>query len=355
MTLLKLADTPRKSSISHMIAIGAGKGGVGKSTFSVNLALSLKEKGYSVGLLDADVYGPSLAQMLPSEVLPKEHEEREEFIVPGYSFGIPFISVAHFKKEASIVRSPIANALIDRFLHSVAWPNLDYLLIDFPPGTGDIQLTLMQKAPLSGAIVITTPQTVATLDVRKAIQLFQRMEIPVLGVAENMSYFPGPEGKGPLFPFGKGGGESLSREFSIPLLGKIPIDSAISEAGDLGVSLFSHAPDSLGAKEFVALGARVEELLLALPSSLPRVRQRDSFHLEIEENGEWTPLSLRKIQDHCPCAACQEKGKKKGDREVSLLEFSLVGRYAIRIAFSSGCRQGIYPISLLNQLIGIAE
>ncbi|NGX38943.1 MAG: Iron-sulfur cluster carrier protein [Chlamydiae bacterium] len=338
-----------KSKIAHILAVAAGKGGVGKSTVAVNLALDLKRRGLKVGLLDADVYGPSLEQMLPEGMEPVEDSENPEKLLPALTFGIPFISVAHFKKEASIVRAPIANALMEQFLEGVEWGELDVLIIDFPPGTGDIQLTLMQKAPISAAVMVTTPQKVATLDVRKAMQLFQNMHIPIMGVVENMSHYLDPNDV-KICLFGEGGGKALAKEFKVPFLGEIPIDPAISASADKGEALFEAHPESVGVKAFSVLGEKVMEGIAQLSKNSLTVRQKDSFHLEVEIEGEWKALSLHEIQKNCPCARCAQREEKKLDPEVSLLEFSPVGRYAIRIAFSSGCKQGIYPFSLLKTL-----
>jgi ATP-binding protein involved in chromosome partitioning len=339
-SLTVVQDSPKKNRIRSVWAIAAGKGGVGKSTVSVNLALALKAKGFKVGLLDADIYGPSLEQMLPKGMEPVEDLENPEKLLPGLAHGIPFISVAQFKKKASIVRAPIANQIIDQFLNIVDWGELDYLLIDFPPGTGDIQLTLMQKASISAAIMVTTPQTVSTLDVSKAMQLFRKMEIPILGVVENMSFFDVAGQR--VYPFGEGGAEALSKEFSVPILGKIPLDPSISLAGDSGMVLAEYEPFRQCLDEALLLEKKLsnDEIL---------IRQRDHNHLEIFFEGQWQGLSLQKIQEHCPCAACERK--KKSDASVSLLEFSPVGRYAIKIKFSSGCSQGIYPHSLLKYLV----
>ncbi|MDN3506833.1 MAG: P-loop NTPase [Simkaniaceae bacterium] len=345
MTGLKVLQEPKKKSrIGQIWAIAAGKGGVGKSTVSVQLALALKEQGYKVGLLDADIYGPSLEQMLPEGMEPIEDLEDPEKLLPGLALGIPFVSVAHFKKKASIVRAPIANQIIEQFLTIVEWGELDYLLIDFPPGTGDIQLTLMQKAQISAAIMVTTPQVVATLDVSKAIQLFQKMEIPVLGVLENMSFFE-QEGK-KVFPFGQGGAKILSTEFSIPILGEIPLDPEVSESGDKGVALRS---DASSAKAFKETLITILDLEKKLSNEVIEVRELDPQNIEIQFDRTWHTLSLHQIQKQCRCAAC-ERGKKS-DPSVSLLEFSPVGRYAIRFKFSSGCSQGIYPFTLLKNLV----
>ncbi len=355
MDVLKIVqDSPPSTDLSQVkriLAVAAGKGGVGKSSVSVNLALSLKRQGFKVGLLDADVYGPSLQQMLPKGVEPVEDQQNPEKLLPALTFGIPFISVAHFKKAASIVRAPIANQIIEQFLHTVDWGELDYLIIDFPPGTGDIQLTLMQKARIDAAIVVTTPQAVAALDVRKAMQLFEKMEIPILGVVENMSYFLDPVSKQRFAPFGSGAGEGLSKEFSVPCLGEIPIDSSISQAGDLGESLFETAPKSDAADVFLSICSRVIEQVDLLPRPNMNLRQAGPHHLEIELDNQWHRLSLHTLQKRCPCARC--KGEKKCAEDVSLLEFSLVGRYAIRVIFSSGCSQGIYPLALIEALVGL--
>lgn len=347
MTSLNVVQNSKEKSglsrVKSVLAVAAGKGGVGKSTVSVQLALLLKNQGFRVGLLDADIYGPSLRQMLPEGMEPAEDQSNPEMMLPGLAFGIPYISVAHFKREASIVRAPVANQIIEQFLRVIDWGELDYLIIDFPPGTGDIQLTLMQKAKISAAVVVTTPQVVATLDVGKAIQLFQKMEIPVLGVVENMSYFA--DGNTKFFPFGTGGGEALSKKFSIPMLGQIPIDSKISEGGDLGQSLPENSTSALAFNEVCKNVLEEEKKVFQKELA---VRQKDPFHLEVELEGGWHAVSLHELQKHCPCARC-EKEKKVAD-QVSLLEFSPVGMYAVRITFSSGCSQGIYPFALLKKV-----
>lgn len=230
---------PPLSRITHTIAIAAGKGGVGKSSVTTNLAIALKRAGYSVGVMDTDIYGPSIRQMLPEEQPPTQVGD---IIKPALSQGIRVISMAYFRhaNEATAVRAPIANGVITQFIKNVEWGHLDFLLIDFPPGTGDIQLTLSQQANLTGALIVTTPQEVALMDVRKAIHLFDQVNIPVIGIVENMSYYQPKNATEKVYLFGKGGGERLAAEIGAPFLGGIPLDPEICQSGDEGRSLFTN-------------------------------------------------------------------------------------------------------------------
>lgn len=246
------------SMVRNIIGIAAGKGGVGKSTLTVNLARALQRMGYSVGVMDTDIYGPSVRRMLPEDQMPAQSGER---IIPAVSGGIKLISMAYFRPEgeASAVRAPIANRILGQFIQTVEWGALDYLLIDFPPGTGDIQLTLGQQARLTGAVMVTTPQEVALMDVRKAMNLFNQVQVPIVGVVENMSFYR-HEGSGEIFHlFGKGGGERLARETGVPFLGEVPVDAAISQSGDGGMNLFDVEPMSSGGEAFMAIAERVVE------------------------------------------------------------------------------------------------
>lgn len=255
-----------KTTEPTVIGIAAGKGGVGKSSVTVNLALALKERGYSVGILDADIYGPSVRKMLPESELPTQ---KDQIISPAICSGIKMISMAYFRKEseASVVRAPIANGIISQFLKQVAWGTLDFLLIDFPPGTGDIQLTLCQQANLTGAIMVTTPQEVSRLDVRKAMNLFDQVKVPIIGIIENMSFYHHKKTDEILFIFGKGGGERLAREKGVPFLGMIPIDPEISVCGDFGRSLFETAKESASTKAFYTLAEQLVNHVSILKNS----------------------------------------------------------------------------------------
>ena len=250
-----------------VIAIAAGKGGVGKSSVTVNLALALKKLGYSVGIMDTDIYGPSIRKMLPEDSLPSQ---KGNVIIPAMCSGIPMISMAYFRKdhEAAVVRAPIANGVITQFIRQVEWGNLDFLLIDFPPGTGDVQLTLCQHANLTGAIMVTTPQEVAILDVRKAINMFDQVKVPILGIVENMSYYFHQKTSEKIYIFGQGGGKRLADEAGVPLLGTIPIDPELCVCGDMGQSIFAKDPESLtpSVKAFEALALNVIDHVSLLTS-----------------------------------------------------------------------------------------
>lgn len=266
---LEEKESPGKlKNIRYIVAVAAGKGGVGKSTMSVNLALALKKKGYAVGILDADIYGPSLAKMLPAETPLQNSDIYPEKLMPFTSKGVKVMSLSYlrFHNDPMAVRAPIANSVILQFLFQVEWGELDYLIIDMPPGTGDIQLTIMQKVALSGALIVTTPQAVALTDVRKAVQMFNQMNVPILGVVENMSHFIEPITKIVYYPFGKGGGEKLAAEFGMPFLGEVPLDSQISQTADEGGSLFEGYAYSPAVQSFEKISGHLVDHLYALES-----------------------------------------------------------------------------------------
>jgi ATP-binding protein involved in chromosome partitioning len=343
-----------KKRTSHVIAIAAGKGGVGKSTVTVNLGLALQRKGYAVGIMDVDIYGPSTRKMLPESRLP---QQKEGIIIPAESNGIKIISMAYFKKEneAAAVRAPIANQIVHQFIKNVEWGPLDFLLIDFPPGTGDIQLTLSQQANLTGAIMVTTPQEVALLDVSKAMHLFDQVKVPLIGVVENMSYFRHPTSHEIFHLFGKGGGEKLAQKSGIPFLGHIPIDPEISRCGDAGESLLGHQTE--GAKAFEALANALELRIATLHShhlSIRKLWQKERSSFTIEWNdGVVSDYKLSELQKHCPCAGCVDEitGKRISNschEDVQTSQIANVGRYALRIQFTSGCSNGIYDFTMLR-------
>lgn len=249
--------------VGNIVAVAAGKGGVGKSTVSVNLALAFRQMGYRVGIFDADIYGPSVRQMLPEDRLPTKKDQK---LLPAMCAGIRVMTMAYFRgeTEGALVRAPIANRVISQFMQEVDWGELDLLFVDFPPGTGDIQLTLSQQARLNAAVMVTTPSKVSTLDVNKAMGLFAQVQVPVLGVIENMAYYQTDSQEEPLYPFGRGGGEELARNSGVPFLGSIPIDSKLCQCADKGESLFLKYPNLPVTHQFLNLAQILKQHLKAL-------------------------------------------------------------------------------------------
>jgi len=233
--------------VKNTIAVASGKGGVGKSTVAVNLAVALAKDGANVGLIDADIYGPSIPLMLGIKEKPKIYEKDGKVVMqPLENYGIKMISIGFLVDDDAPViwRGPMASGAVKQFMSDVNWGELDYLVFDMPPGTGDIQLTLVQTIPLTGAVIVTTPQEVSLIDARKALKMFNRVNVPVAGVVENMSYFITPDTGQKYDIFGFGGGEKLSKELQVPFLGGIPIDSRIRIGGDKGVPIVFDLPDT---------------------------------------------------------------------------------------------------------------
>ncbi|HEU4595019.1 MAG TPA: Mrp/NBP35 family ATP-binding protein [Pyrinomonadaceae bacterium] len=236
--------------VRNIIAVSSGKGGVGKSTVAVNLAVSLARDGARVGLMDADVYGPNVPLMLG--VADARPQVRGNKLVPLEAHGLRLMSMAVLKPgdEPLIVRGPILHSLVRQFLQDVLWGELDYLIVDMPPGTGDVQLSLAQLVPVQGAVLVTTPQEVALADVRRALRMFEAVNVPILGVVENMSYFVAPDTGARYNIFGEGGGQSLSKEYGVPFLGAVPLSMGVREGGDRGVPVVLGDPDSPQAEAF---------------------------------------------------------------------------------------------------------
>jgi ATP-binding protein involved in chromosome partitioning len=245
--------------VKNTIAIASGKGGVGKSTVAVNLAALLAREGASVGLIDADIYGPSIPLMLGVNKKPQLIQiEGKNRLIPITQYGIKLMSIGFLmeKDTALVWRGPMASSALKQFMADVLWEELDYLLYDMPPGTGDIQLTLSQTLPLTGAIIITTPQDIALADARKGYIMFNKVNVPTLGVIENMSYYIKPDGEKDYI-FGKGGGEKMSKQDNVKLLGEIPINTKIRESGDEGVPIVIREPESVESKVFDSIARTV--------------------------------------------------------------------------------------------------
>ena len=247
---------PPLPGVKNVIAVGAGKGGVGKTTVAVNLALSLAKCGSRVGILDGDIYGPNVPMMMGINTqLTTDHQKR---IVPAEKHGIQVISIGFMTKDddAIIWRGPMLHGAIQQFFREVAWHDLDYLIIDMPPGTGDVALSLSQTVPVVGAVVVTTPQQVSLADSRRAIRMYQKLNIPTLGLVENMSYYSCTNCHHEADIFGHGGGELLAGEMSVPFLGRLPVYQPIREGSDAGVPLVVGEPASSAARAFLTVAER---------------------------------------------------------------------------------------------------
>ncbi|MEO6971473.1 MAG: Mrp/NBP35 family ATP-binding protein [Chthoniobacterales bacterium] len=249
------------SGIKHVVAIASGKGGVGKSTVAANLAVALERTQAAVGLCDCDIYGPSISLMFGSRERPMATEDNR--IIPIEQFGLRLMSMGFLLEEGApaILRGPMVTRYTQQFLRQVEWGELDYLVLDLPPGTGDIQLTIVQTVALSGAIIVTTPQEVALIDARKASAMFEKVNVPVLGLIENMSYFISPSDGQRFDIFGSGGGEREAKRIRVPLLGQIPIDIATRESGDRGMPVTAENKESPVGAEFMRIAQQLREML----------------------------------------------------------------------------------------------
>lgn len=250
-------DAMKKSvlpGVKNTIAVSSGKGGVGKSTVAVNLAVALAKSGARVGLIDADIYGPSIPLMMNATAQPRAYKDNGKTrLLPTEQYGVQLMSIGFLidQEDALIWRGPMASGALKQFLTDVDWGELDYLLFDMPPGTGDIQLTLSQSLPLSGAVIVTTPQDIALADARKGFRMFDKVSVPILGIVENMSYYICSHCGEREEIFANGGGKRTAEELNVPFLGEIPITTKVRVGGDEGVPIVEREPDSAVAGSFV--------------------------------------------------------------------------------------------------------
>jgi len=285
------ADESMKT-VKNIIAVASGKGGVGKSTVSLNLALALSRTGAKVGLLDADIYGPSIPLMLGMKNAAMQVEDKK--LQPPESNGIKVVSFGFFAEQehqAAIYRGPIISGIVKQFLVDTNWTDLDYLIVDLPPGTGDIPLTLAQTCQPTGILVVTTPQEVASSVASKAIGMFSTLQVPMLGVVENMSYFECSKCNEKHYIFGKGGAEKISEKHNMPLLGTIPLNSGIMAGSDLGKPVMITHPDSLSAEAFTVAAKNI-----AAQCSIQYYKMKEEAEAEVKWNG-LSPEERQKILD----------------------------------------------------------
>ncbi len=266
--------------VKNIIAVASGKGGVGKSTLAANLAVALAEDGARVGLVDTDIYGPSVPTMFGLEgVRPRVNEQK--LIMPVEKFGVRLLSMGFLvdERQAVIWRGPMVSSAVRQFLGQADWGELDYLILDLPPGTGDIQLTIVQTVPLTGAVIISTPQKVALADARKGVAMFEKVQVPVLGIVENMSYFSPPDlPDRKYYLFGREGAKKLAQELDVPFLGEIPIEEAVREKSDEGQPIVLAAPESASARAFREIAQRMAQQVSIRNAELPPTQKVEILH-----------------------------------------------------------------------------
>ena len=356
------AVPPNLSKVRNVVAVGSGKGGVGKSTVTVNLAVALARRGAKVGVLDADVYGPSQPGLLGAGTL--KAESSSEILEPLEAYGVRFMSVQSLiPRDAPVVwRAPMAVKLLQDFIAHVAWGELDYLLIDLPPGTGDVQLTMAQSAGLTGSVVVTTPQRVALDVARKGLRMFQQVKVPILGVVENMSGYVCPHCGNRDDVFLSGGGEAMAAEEKIPFLGALPLDGAVVKSGDGGVPVTARTEASPLSEACGRLADAFEREVARShgrsSSAASDFRVSSAGALEIGwADGSRSVLDPYHLRLGCPCAACVDErtGEKILDArrvplDVRVAEVRAVGNYGLAPRFSDGHQTGIFTFERLKSM-----
>ena len=267
---------PALSGVKNIIAVASGKGGVGKSTVAANLAVSLARSGASVGLLDTDIYGPSVPTMF--DITERPNITTQKKLVPIEKYGVKLVSMGFLvdTDQAMIWRGPMVTSAVKQFMEEVEWGELDYMVLDLPPGTGDIQLTIVQTVPLTGAVIVSTPQNVALDDARKGVAMFRKVDVPVLGIIENMAYFIPPDmPEKKYYIFGKHGARKLAKKMEVPFLGEIPIEENIRETSDKGEPIVSADQASKSAEVFIEIGNRVQQVLALRNQEQPESKKID--------------------------------------------------------------------------------
>ena len=277
----KAPENSHIGEVAHVVAVASGKGGVGKSTVTANLAMALSLSGARVGILDADIYGPSMGLMFGIDKAPEVFEDNTIAPVEAKG-GISIVSMCMFadSDKATIWRGPMVSQMIQHFIHHVRWGKLDYLLVDFPPGTGDIQLTLTQNCPMAGAVVVTTPQEVALADCNKGLAMFDNVHVPVVGIVENMSYFICDSCGKAHYIFPEGGGKRIADKWGVPLIGQIPLEPSVAGCGDSGTPSVLRYPNSASAKAFMEAAAATVRTLAVFDSEGKGCLKNFNFEFE---------------------------------------------------------------------------
>ena len=384
-------DQDRLPGIRHLVAVGSGKGGVGKSTVAVNLALALQLAGARVGIVDADVLGPSIPGMLglPTDQPPEATADGR--IIPPEGHGLKAMSMGLLRGDdnPAILRGPMVGKYLQMFIGQVDWGELDYLILDLPPGTGDTQLTLAQSLPLSGVVIVTTPQEVSLKIARRGLRMFETVHVPILGIIENMSTFTCAHCGQGTDVFRSGGGERMSRQIGVPFLGSLPLDVDVVAGGDEGRPILVDKPDSMSAQAYLAIAAELAGQLNGLQTSVVRpfawtwatnegepvwvetaarpsgsqitpigFLQRDARTLSVLwEDGHRDDFDVRDLRLACHCAMCIEEmsGRALLDptsirSDVAPRTIISVGHYAITVNWSDGHSTGIYSFEYLRAL-----
>lgn len=375
-------DNPLRN-LGRIIAVASGKGGVGKSTVSANLAVEMARRGLRVGLVDADLYGPSIPGMLGIDATVPPATGSDGRIVPAESHGVRVISMAMLTgdDQPAVLRAPMVTKFLRMFVTQVAWGELDVLLLDLPPGTGDTQLTLAQSFPLVGAIIVSTPQNVSLKIARRGLRMLEQVKVPILGLVENMSGFTCPSCGNVTHIFHQGGGRTEAENLGVPFLGAIPLDPALVEGGDRGVPLVITAPTSPAAKAFATLadiltegrtwvdgpyapfdwdlitGAGRPTPTTGGPDSLPQELGYDAAGLTITWANRRQCIDARSLRLACRCAVCREEvtgapllDPTRVPLDVTPVRIWSVGNYALGIAFSDGHESGIYTFETLRSM-----
>jgi ATP-binding protein involved in chromosome partitioning len=345
--------------VKHLIAVASGKGGVGKSTTAVNLALGLQANGLKVGVLDADIYGPSQPRLLGLAGRPQQGANNK--LQPMSGYGLKAMSMGFLVEEGTpiIWRGPMVVSALNQMLREVNWGELDAIIIDMPPGTGDVQLTMAQQVPLSGAVIVSTPQDLALIDARKGLAMFQRVDVPVLGIIENMSFFICPHCGERSDIFGHGGASNEAEKLGVPFLGGIPLHMDIRVTSDAGQPIVVTSPESEHAKIYKELANRVWAEVAAAAGTLKKPTlsvNTPNNMLNVQfDDGDIYDLSAEMLRVMSPSAEVQghtpsQRVTVGGKRHVTIGDLRPVGSYAVRIAFSDGHDTGLFSWDYLEEL-----